>query len=547
HDGFTLEAAESVLGNAVDTVRGLVDQSLLSVKETPAGLRYRMLETVREFGRMQLVQADEASAAQAALRRWASVYVRAHGDRLASTSQFEAIDALSAEEINLADELRGAIADDDLPSLVQLLAVLGLFWTMRGEHVRLLVLAQAVADAVSGWQPPPELADTALAAVGITLSNSVMTGSQTTGRLLDLLRGLGPDTGGNVYLSGLIKVMLAFDPVDDEAFLPGLEQLADDPDRHVAAAASQWLSHTRENAGDPVGSLQAARRALALARDEDGPWARAMPQTVLAQLAMNMGDRAAAIEYAQAAILVMQRLGASDDEIELRTLLVHCAIADGRLADAEAELERIDRIGESATVFGVPAFQQLCHAELALASGDLSAGLRAYRDYVARMREQEFPGIARTGTEPWVVAADAIALTAHAYYAKGDDEAHGRTLFHDCRERVLTVFSSANTRLDYPITGQLLFALGAWSLLRRAAPADDAVRLLVLAERFAYARLSPTVQWERIEPPAEEAAPGRIAGLRAEYADRRLPDLVAEARQAVERLLSLQMPSVAPH
>jgi tetratricopeptide (TPR) repeat protein len=267
-----------------------------------------------------------------------------------------------------------------------------------------------------------------------------------------------------VYLSGLIKVMLAFDPVDDEAFLPGLEQLADDPDRHVAAAASQWLSHTRENAGDPVGSLQAARRALALARDEDGPWARAMPQTVLAQLAMNMGDRAAAIEYAQAAILVMQRLGASDDEIELRTLLVHCAIADGRLADAEAELERIDRIGESATVFGVPAFQQLCHAELALASGDLSAGLRAYRDYVARMREQEFPGIARTGTEPWVVAADAIALTAHAYYAKGDDEAHGRTLFHDCRERVLTVFSSANTRLDYPITGQLLFALGAWSL-----------------------------------------------------------------------------------
>lgn len=506
-----------------------------------------MLETVREFGRMQLVQADEASAARAALRRWATEYANAHGDRLAGTSQFEAIDALSAEEINLADELREAIADDDRPSLVQLLAVLGLFWTMRGEHVRLLVLAQAVADAVSGWQPPPELADAARAAVGITLSNSVMTGNQTTVQLLELLRGLGPDTGSNVYLSGLVRVMLAFDPAGDEAFLPRLERLADDPDRHVAAAASQWLSHTRENAGDPVGSMQAAQRTLALASDEDGPWARAMPQTVLAQLATNMGDRAAAVEYARAALLVMQRIGATDDEIELRVLLVHCAIADGRLADAAAELERVDRIGETAAVFGAPAFQWLCHAELALASGDLSAGLRTYRDYVARMREQEFPGIARTGTEPWVVAADAITLTAHAYYAKGDDEAAGRTLFRECRERALTVLSSANTHLDYPVAGQLLFALGAWSLLRQAAPADDAVRLLALAERFAYSRISPTVQWEKIEPIAEEAAPGRIAQLRAEYADRPLPGLVAEARQEAERLLSLQMPPVAPH
>ena len=51
HDGFTLEAAETVLGDdSADAVQGLVDQSLLSVRETPAGGRYRMLETVREFG-----------------------------------------------------------------------------------------------------------------------------------------------------------------------------------------------------------------------------------------------------------------------------------------------------------------------------------------------------------------------------------------------------------------------------------------------------------------------------------------------------------------
>src|SRR5581483_5803357 len=48
HDGFTLEAAQAVLSeDAEDAVQGLVDQSLLSVRETRAGLRYRMLETVR--------------------------------------------------------------------------------------------------------------------------------------------------------------------------------------------------------------------------------------------------------------------------------------------------------------------------------------------------------------------------------------------------------------------------------------------------------------------------------------------------------------------
>src|SRR5581483_49716 len=109
HDGFTLAAARAVLGDgAVDAVQGLVDQSLLSVRETRTGLRYRMLETVREFGRMQLVDAGEDGEARMVVRRWATDYVREHGSGLSNAAQFAAIDAVSAEEVNLADELRGA-------------------------------------------------------------------------------------------------------------------------------------------------------------------------------------------------------------------------------------------------------------------------------------------------------------------------------------------------------------------------------------------------------------------------------------------------------
>ncbi|HEY0933128.1 MAG TPA: BTAD domain-containing putative transcriptional regulator, partial [Trebonia sp.] len=520
HDGFTLEAAEAVLGpGAFDAVRGLVDQSLLSVRESPAGLRYRMLETVREFGRLQLASAGEDAAARAAQRRWAAGYASAYQAGIAGGGQFAAVDALAAEETNLADELRGALADGDRAALVQLLAALGLLWTMRGEHVRLLVLAEAVAEAVRDWLPPPELADPARAAVAITLNNAMMIGGENYGPLMDVLRRLGPDPGGHAYLSGLVRVLLAYDqsdlgdfphrlavsaadPEGGSRFPERLLALAADPDRHTAAAASQWLSHERENAGDPAGAIAAAERTLTLVRDEDGPWPKAMPHAMLAQLTMHVGDHAAAVAHARAALPVMRRIGASDDEIQLRTLLVFCAIGEGRLADAADELSRIDRVADSASAFGSAAFRQVCRAELALASGDHGTGLRVYREAADRMRELQFPGINRTESEPWTLFGDAMVLSAYAYYAAGGDAAQGEALFRRCRASVIRVLARTNRHLDYPACGLVLFALGAWSLLRAAAPPGDALRLLALADRFAYNHAVPTMRWERIAPRA---------------------------------------------
>ncbi len=339
------------------------------------------------------------------------------------------------------------------------------------------------------WQPPPELADATRAAIAITVNNTLMTGGASSGPLLDLLRQLGPGQGGNPYMAGAVRVLLASDPADPEASLERLERLADDADRHVAAAASQWLSHERENAGDPAGAFKTAQRVLALARDEDGPWARAMAHGQLAELTMHLGDRAAAVEHALTALPVIRRLGAADDEMQLRALLVLCAIADGRLADAADELDRVERIDDGTATFGGLAFRRICQAELVLATGDVGAGLALYRECAARMREIEFPGVARTGHEPWATFGDAIALAAHAHYAAGrDDEAYGQAMFAVCRDGALKVFGQENPRLDYPASGLLLFALGAWSLLRQAGPAEDALRLLALAHRFSYSR-----------------------------------------------------------
>ncbi|MGH3290674.1 MAG: AfsR/SARP family transcriptional regulator [Trebonia sp.] len=539
HDGFTLTAAEAVLGDdSAEAVHGLVDQSLLSVRERPAGGRYRMLETVREFGRLRLADAGEDAAARAAQRRWATDYARTHGALILSRDQFAAVDALGAEEVNLSDELRGAIADGDCCSLVQLLAPLGMFWMIRGEHARLMVLAGAVADVLADWQPPPQLAEAACGAVAITLSNALMTSNVSSGELRAILRRFAGDGVDNAQLSGLIRLLLVSESadIDDGAFVRELERLVDSPDRHTALAAWQWVSHVRENAGDAHGAVLAAEHTLALARDEDGAWAKAMPHTMLAQLTMQVGDRAAAIGHARAALPLMRRLGAIDDEIELHALLGLCAVADGRLADAQDELDAIDGIGDSNAMFGGGGIRQVCRAELALASGDYAAGLRAHREAAARMRAMRLPGVVWTGLEPWVLFGDSVALSAHARYATRDDEAHGRALFLACRESAIRVFGDPGPQLDYPATAQLLFALGTWALLRRPDDPDVALRLLALADRFGYSRSVPSMMWDRIVPAAEEVAPGRLAELCRLYLNSQRAGLLTQARLLAERL-----------
>jgi predicted ATPase len=534
NDGFALDAAEEVLGEgALAAVQGLVDQSLLGVREAGGDVRYRMLETVREFGLMQLVDAGGRSTAPASRRRCATAFARRHTRQLLGHDQFATVDAVAVEETNLADELRDAIADGDEAALVELLATLGMLWTMRGEHGRMLVLVAAIAAAVDGWSPPAELADTARVAIGITLTNAMMTLEQHTRPLRELLLRVGP--GGDPRIAGLVRVLLARDPDTADAFDGRLERLAAAVDPYVARPACQWLSHVRENSGDPVGAADAAERALALTAADEGPWSSAMLHNQLAALTMQLGDWPAAVAHARAALPVMERIGATDDGVQLRSGLALCAIVEGRLDDAEAELQRIAEVDEG-DVLGGLAVRRIGAAELALARGDDEAGLRAYRECAAAMLDLRIPGVPPTGVEPWAVFGESTALTAHAHHATGADEAHGAALYASSRARTVRLLDPHDPSMDVPVAGMALFGLGAWGLLRGAMPVEDAVRLLALAERCAYNRAIPTMAWDRIEPAAEQRAPGLVAALVAGYGERPPRTLLDDARELVARV-----------
>jgi predicted ATPase/DNA-binding SARP family transcriptional activator len=530
-DGFTLDAADAVLGDgALDAVQRLVDQSLLSVGESAAGVRYRMLETVREFGRLRLDEAGERDDARAAQRRWAVGYAAHHGDALIGPDQFAAIDAIAAEETNLADELREALTAGDHEGMVHLLAGLGMFWAIRGDHGRLIALSGAISEAVDGWSPPPALADRTRAALTVTLSNAVIAFDVQTGPIRALLERLGPGDG-DPRLVAFVRVVLAYGTEQSPGGFERLVALSRDPDRYVARTAAQSLSHARENDGDPVGAIADAEHAMALVDERDGPWSAAILRTQLAQLTMHVGDRERAREHAGAALPVLERIGAVDDEVQLRMLLALGAISDGRLDEAEAAIVAIGEVEERSGTSGTAWFgggtwaRDVGTAELRLARGDHAGGLRAYRETVVRMRHVHVPGLLPTGMEPWALVGSATALVAHAHYAAAEDEPTGWTLLGEARDALRRVLRPESPYLDYPVAGMSLLGLGSWGLLRGGTSKDDALRLLVLAERFAYNRTIPTMAWERIAGPAERRAPGRLAALRAELGDRRAPEL----------------------
>lgn len=532
HDGFTLEAAEAILGpDALAAVQDLADQSLLSVVEGESGLRYRLLETVREFGRMQLVDAGEDGEASAAHRAWAVGYTSRYAAALAGPEQFDAVDAIRAEENNLADVLRQTIASGDAASMVQLLAPLGTYWVILGDHARLIVLIDAVAQVVDGWTPPDEIADAARVALSITINNAMVGAPGHAESLRASLRALGPGDG-NPRIAAQVTIMQDFEPADGREFIARLQEHAGSHDRHLSLAALLWLGFALENFGDPAGAMTAVEQAIQRAEPVDGPWATAILHTQAAQLAMQLGRVEEALDHTQAAMPVLERLRATDDALQLRSLLVLAAIFDGDLDRAEQEIKAVNELRDVDSVFGGRLVGYLGTAELALARGDVTTGLALYRTAVDRVRELEFPGVASTGLEPWILFAEAAAVTAHAYHAPEDDP-HGAAILAEMLGRVGAVLEPGFHHLDYPVCGVGLLALGCWGLRRGALPTETAVRMLVLADRWAYNRSAPTLSWERAAALAEEHAPGLLAQIDAGYGDRRGPDLLEETRALV--------------
>jgi hypothetical protein len=256
----------------------------------------------------------------------------------------------------------------------------------------------------------------------------------------------------------------------------------------------------------------------------------------LAGLTVQIGDHDAARAYAERALTGMQSLGAVEDTMQLQSMLTVLDIQAGRLDDAERQLAEIAADDRNQSALGGTLVMRCGAAELALARGDQRRGLELYREAVGALREISIPGLPLSvDFTPWVLYPEAGALSAHA---RAGAHAESQELRDGLASKTLELLAGDRGFMDYPLAGALLYALALWELSdqRRTGRWEPAVRLLALADGFAYNQTLPSLSWAYAAAAADERCPGLLSSCREELTGRRAVELRDDVRRLVAEL-----------
>jgi len=268
--GFTLRLAEQAFTDdalpedeLVEALVELVDKSLVLVNEQPAGTRYRLLDTVREYAQEQL---DPGTEGQAIRNRHASALLGLLATADSRTLPVAAIkggwlDAVAAEQ----DNVRAALE-----------------WTLEGEGDR-RIGTNLVRALRWYWSERCQFAE----------------GRRWVAAALDMPGDDQVERGNHLVTDAL----LAWRQGDfDEALAQAtraLPTVSDGRDRWAEALAHCLLGSLHQLSGRIQDSLPATHAALELYRVLDDPYGVTWQLVVLARSWIVLGDLGKAAELAQ--------------------------------------------------------------------------------------------------------------------------------------------------------------------------------------------------------------------------------------------------------
>ncbi|RJS46167.1 ATP-binding protein [Nocardioides cavernaquae] len=151
--GFDLEAAEHVCAgdgieeeDVLDLIDSLTDKSILIADELGGSMRYRMLETLREYGAERLDQQDARATARRH-RDWLAQLAQTCRDTWEGPDQVALVARLHREHANLRVALDYCLSSpDEVAAGFRIATCLDDYWGMRGLHTEMRRwLAQALA------------------------------------------------------------------------------------------------------------------------------------------------------------------------------------------------------------------------------------------------------------------------------------------------------------------------------------------------------------------------------------------------------------------
>jgi predicted ATPase/DNA-binding SARP family transcriptional activator len=266
-----------------DLLATLVDRSLLQLA-TGTG-RYRMLETIREYGTGRLTDTGGLGTARDLAAAHVTELVARHDPALRGPGQLTAMAVIGAEYDNILAALRHLCAGHDSHGAITLALSMTWYWQMFGRHLDGVHWLGA-ALAVPGGSPSPErdcaravhLLSRADILSGITAREAADDRAEMrelAGRLL-----AHPDLPGHYRVFGPALLFLLGDPA-----APGIfQRLADGDDVWLSGLAHYFQAEIAENAGALDRMRVHVTAALTCFRQAGDRWGQAATLPMRAQL-----------------------------------------------------------------------------------------------------------------------------------------------------------------------------------------------------------------------------------------------------------------------
>ncbi|MBC6460764.1 ATP-binding protein [Actinomadura sp. HBU206391] len=314
--GLNLTGAEAVCSgdgiareDVLDLVTGLVDKSVLVTEESRLGIRYRLMESLREYGRGRLAESGEEAAV---LRRYRDFYRRMCAETLtqpSGPSQLNLLARLKLENANLRSAMDycfatpGHVADG-----LHMAADLRNHWLSGylGEG------RQRLAQGLALHHTPDDARGRALA---LDAWLAVVDGQTDVADLLDEAEQIGRRLGHGVILAdvALQRGLVALDRGDAETAIRLCRDAAEQ--HHVTGdlmgriRAYLWLSSALTLGGELEAAVRAAEEGIALCEVHGKGLYRAHLLTMLSVPLWRQGDTVRAGELVKEALSFHRVLG----------------------------------------------------------------------------------------------------------------------------------------------------------------------------------------------------------------------------------------------
>ena len=393
--GWPLEMAEQVCAgqdgdelaaaDVLNLLTGLADKSLVVAEAGPDGrIRYRMLDTIREYAAAQLDEAGETERLRASFRDYAVREV----EQLALIGmaivpapwsvRVETFRRFEEETANLRQLLSWCLAWGDAESGLRICLATRPVWIVQGSFAEGAAWMDAFLD-LDHADVPDGVRGSALVGRGqLALSTDPAEAAQRAKAGLELCRAPGLEFWSAAALNLLAEVALHAGQVDeaDASAAEALEIASASGDGFNTGFAAGTRAAAAAFRGDLAEALRLGEAALAVAREIDQQWAVARTLLGLGDLARLTGNPAQARAHYHEAFAILRQINARPEMARCLAGLGRIEIGQGELALARQHLgESIELSQSTGSRFGVIRGLE-SFAALAVAQGNLELAVQ---------------------------------------------------------------------------------------------------------------------------------------------------------------------------